>query len=155
MIEYVTHNWVDEVLVSVKSLEPLPEEIIDALTAMGVTVHISLNKSTQRAGVKQTISNIGGLLVITASINYMSRRQALAKRVLDICGGLAGCFITGVLYLFLAPMIKRESPGPVFFSQTRIGQNGKPFAFYKFRSMYTDAEERKTALLAQNGSKMA
>lgn len=47
-------------------------------------------------------------------------------------------------------MIYHESPGPIFFGQTRIGKNGKKFTCYKFRSMYLDAEERKAALAAEN-----
>ena len=61
-----------------------------------------------------------------------------------------GCVLTGILFLFLAPAIKIQSPGPVFFSQIRVGKNGKKFKLYKFRSMYTDAEERKAQLAAEN-----
>ena len=49
-----------------------------------------------------------------------------------------------------APAIKIQSPGPVFFSQIRVGKNGKKFKLYKFRSMYTDAEERKAQLATEN-----
>lgn len=150
IVEYVTNHWVDEVLVSVNQDDELPEEVIDDLTMMGVTVHLSLVKSAKRVGVKQAVGNIGGLLVITSSMNYMTPRQYIVKRAMDIAGGLAGCFITGILYLILAPLIKKESPGPVFFTQERIGKNGKPFKIYKFRSMYLDAEERKAELMAQN-----
>ena len=80
----------------------------------------------------------------------MSARQYAEKRILDIFGAVVGCILTGILYLFLAPKIKKESPGPVFFTQTRIGKNGKPFKLYKFRSMYLDAEERKKDLMEQN-----
>lgn len=45
--------------------------------------------------------------------------------------------------MFVGPKIYVNSPGPVFFSQIRIGKNGKPFKMYKFRSMYMDAEKRK------------
>ena len=47
-------------------------------------------------------------------------------------------------------MIYMKSPGPIFFTQVRIGKNGKQFRMYKFRSMYMDAEERKKALMEQN-----
>ncbi|MCQ5300350.1 sugar transferase, partial [Blautia wexlerae] len=66
-------------------------------------------------------------------------RQALGKRVLDILGGVVGCILSGVIFIFIAPAIYISSPGPIFFSQTRIGQNGKTFKMFKFRSMYMDA----------------
>ena len=72
------------------------------------------------------------------------------KRALDIFGGLVGMLILVVATIFVAPAIKLESPGPVFFGQTRIGKNGRRFTFYKFRSMYRDAEQRKKELMAQN-----
>ncbi|MCQ2532920.1 MAG: sugar transferase, partial [Saccharofermentans sp.] len=127
-----------------------PSETIEALTSMGVTVHLRLNKAGKHVAVKQTVNNIGGLLVLTSAMNYVSPRQAIIKRIMDIIGGLIGTVITGILYLILAPMIKRESPGPVFFKQERLGRNGKPFKIYKFRSMYMDAEERKKELMEQN-----
>ena len=65
-------------------------------------------------------------------------------------GGLTGCLFTGILFLFLAPIIYIQSPGPIFFSQMRVGRNGKLFRIYKFRSMYLDAEERKKELMSQN-----
>ena len=69
---------------------------------------------------------------------------------MDILGGLVGCLITGILFIILAPIIRKQSPGPIFFTQTRVGKNGKKFKMYKFRSMYMDAEERKKELMAQN-----
>ena len=83
-------------------------------------------------------------------MNYATTRQAFMKRFIDIAGGLVGCLICGVLFLFVAPAIYISSPGPIFFKQERIGKNGKHFKMYKFRSMYMDAEERKKELLAQN-----
>ena len=52
--------------------------------------------------------------------------------------------------LFVAPAIYIKSPGPIFFSQYRVGKNGRKFKIYKFRSMYMDAEERKKELMKQN-----
>ena len=70
--------------------------------------------------------------------------------MLDICGGLVGVVMMGIIFLFVAPIIKKQSPGPVFFSQWRIGRNGRKFKIYKFRSMYMDAEERKKELMEHN-----
>ena len=83
-------------------------------------------------------------------MNYATDRQALIKRLIDIAGGLVGCILTGIIFIFVGPVIYISSPGPIFFSQTRIGQNGKPFKMYKFRSMYMDAEARKAELMSQN-----
>ena len=87
---------------------------------------------------------------MTSGIRIIPRRQKIIKRVLDICGGTVGLILTGIITLFLAPAIWLSSPGPVFFSQTRIGQNGRRFKIYKFRSMYMDAEKRKVELMESN-----
>jgi len=92
-------------------------------------------------------------MVLSSSINIVSSWQLLVKRLMDIAGGLVGCIFTGIIYIFIAPIMKVKSPGPVFFSQVRMGKNGKPFKIYKFRSMYMDAEERKKELMEKNNIK--
>lgn len=154
VIEYIQHRWIDEVLIAMDAGEDIDEHLFDALIDMGVTVHVRLNlPGGEKVGVKQVTSKKGELLLLTNSQAFMTRRQAIIKRTIDIIGGLAGCVIVGILYLFVAPRIKKESPGPVFFKQTRIGRNGRTFQIYKFRSMYLDAEERKKELMAQNNVK--
>ena len=99
---------------------------------------------------KNFIEKIGGYSVITSSINTASPKQLLYKRLMDIAGGIVGCLLTVILIIVIGPMIYIKSPGPIFFSQVRIGKNGKKFKIYKFRSMYMDAEERKAELMSQN-----
>jgi len=77
-------------------------------------------------------------------------RRMLVKRCIDIAGALVGMVVTILLTPFIALAIFVNSPGPVFFAQTRIGKNGRRFKMYKFRSMYMDAEERKKDLMKQN-----
>ena len=72
------------------------------------------------------------------------------KRTLDIAGGWWEPPLRLYLYFFLGPIIFIKSPGPIFFKQERVGQNGRKFNMYKFRTMYLDAEERKKNLLEQN-----
>ena len=74
----------------------------------------------------------------------------MLKRLLDIVGALVGMIPLAIATIIFGPIIKLESPGPIFFGQTRIGKNGRRFTFYKFRSMYADAEERKKELMEQN-----
>ncbi|WP_342043006.1 sugar transferase [Bacillus sp. OTU2372] len=74
-----------------------------------------------------------------------------AKRTIDIIGSLCGILVLSLLFIMVAILIKLEDPkGSVFFSQKRIGLNGKEFKMYKFRSMVSDAEERLKELLKYN-----
>ena len=72
---------------------------------------------------------------------------------MDICGGIVGLILTGIIAVVIGPIIYIKSPGPIFFTQVRVGKNGRKFKIYKFRSMYMDAEERKAELMAQNNIK--
>ena len=87
---------------------------------------------------------------ITFAQREIPLHMIVLKRLMDILGGIVGLLITAVVTIVLGPMIKLESPGPLFFSQKRVGRNGRIFKIYKFRSMYADAEERKKELMEQN-----
>ena len=148
--EYVCREWVDEVFLDLPKEVPLPRELINDFIEMGITIHLKLIEMAKLEGEVQRVERLGSYTVLTSSINMASWKQALYKRAMDIAGGLIGCIITGILYLIVAPCIYIKSPGPVFFSQIRVGKNGKKFKLYKFRSMYMDAEKRKKELMAQN-----
>ena len=84
------------------------------------------------------------------------RRQALgpkarlrrrAKRALDIAGALVFFTLGLPLYLAVALGVRLSSPGPVHYWQYRVGRNGKPFRFYKFRSMFVDADDLLASVL--------
>ena len=62
----------------------------------------------------------------------------LAKRLFDISMSLIGLLLLAPVFLYVAELIKRDSPGPVFYWGTRMGRNGKPFKILKFRTMYED-----------------
>uniref|UniRef100_UPI0026F2D4D0 sugar transferase n=1 Tax=Limosilactobacillus gastricus TaxID=227942 RepID=UPI0026F2D4D0 len=72
------------------------------------------------------------------------------KRFFDIVFSLIGLFCLFWLFLIIIIWIKIDDRGPVFFSQTRVGKDGKEFKMYKFRSMVTNAEELKHKLMKQN-----
>lgn len=148
--EYVCRQWIDEVLIVTSGLVPYPKELIEQFTETGVTVHLNLAKVKSVPGKRQFVEKIGDYTVLTTSINYASTRALMVKRLMDIAGGLVGCLATAVLFVFVAPAIYIASPGPIFFTQERVGKNGKRFKMYKFRSMYMDAEARKAELMKQN-----
>lgn len=147
---YICKNWVDEVLIHVSPEISYSQQMIDDIAETGVIIHISLTELSNSVGKRQFVEMVGNYTVLTTSINYMTPKEAFFKRTLDVVGGMVGCVLTGVIFIFIAPIIYIASPGPIFFSQTRVGKNGKQFKLYKFRSMYMDAEERKKELMKQN-----
>lgn len=74
----------------------------------------------------------------------------IIKRTLDMTIALLAVLLLGPLAAAIGVFIRLEDRGPVFFKQTRIGENGKPFKMWKFRSMAMDAEVRRVSLLDQN-----
>lgn len=149
LIEYACREWVDEVLFLLPQDMEVPQELLDTLTMMGVATHVPVGGKSLK-GSKQFIETIGDNTVLTTSINIVATKQMFFKRVLDIIGGIIGCLITVILTIIVGPLIYMKSPGPIFFSQTRIGKNGRKFKIYKFRSMYMDAEKRKKELMEHN-----
>lgn len=149
-MEDVTLMAVDEVFIYVPELRQKQiQMMLNGFDEMGVDCHYCLElPGTQPERSK--IENFGGYSVITYTRFQSSYKRLLIKRVMDIAGGIAGLLITLVFTPFVALAIKLDSKGPVLFSQIRIGRNGRRFKIYKFRSMYTDAEERKKELEDQN-----
>ncbi|MBO7327331.1 MAG: sugar transferase [Lentisphaeria bacterium] len=80
------------------------------------------------------------------------RGSACFKRFMDILLAIMIIIIGSPLFLLTALLVKVTSPGPIIFSQVRVGKYGRHFKFYKFRSMYIDAEARKAELLKHNES---
>ena len=151
MMEYIRRNMVDEVFVHLSSQTNLPiNKIIKELEVMGVTVDLNINVFEMEIPVQREIERIGNYYTVSFSPKIHSFKQIFFKRVMDIVGAIVGLLITGIVTVFLAPALLIESPGPLFFSQVRVGKNGRRFKIYKFRSMYMDAEERKKELMKQN-----
>lgn len=147
MYNYVKENIIDEVFIGYGD-EKLGK-IIDKFLSMGVMVHISINKIIPNIS-NSVLENINDYTVVTSSISFMSFKQKVIKRLIDIVASIPGIIITGILFVILGPIIYFQSPGPIFFKQERVGKNGRKFKIYKFRSMYMDAEERKKDLMEKN-----
>jgi exopolysaccharide biosynthesis polyprenyl glycosylphosphotransferase len=79
-----------------------------------------------------------------------NNRNILAKRIFDIVVSATALLVLSPIFIILALLIHFDSKGSIFFSQNRIGKQGKEFRFWKFRSMYVDAEQRKAALMKNN-----
>lgn len=142
---FISQKWIDSVYIDCPSTDPLIAKLMDDCHTMAVPVHYHVPAMT-RDGSKQFVEKIGGTTVLTTSINYATPVQLVLKRSLDIAGGLVGSMIALIIMVIVGPVIKKKSPGPIIFKQTRIGRNGQKFQIYKLRSMYMDAEERKKEL---------
>lgn len=101
------------------------------------------------AGLEQAIPVIPGTEAVnpTQAVNTKERPavthpsvRSVPKRLLDIVGGLIGLAVTAVLFPILALAIRLDSPGPILFSQVRLGLMGRRFRLWKFRSMVVNAE---------------
>lgn len=150
LIEILKTNIVDEVVFD------LPGEHIDnfenyVFECENMGVSISLVMYTIELKIsKPDLSLLGRIPILTFKTTDFSPWQLLVKRIMDIIFGSIGLIITALSFVFIAIAIKLESDGPILFAQNRMGRNGRIFTFYKFRSMYKDAEERKKILMSQN-----
>jgi exopolysaccharide biosynthesis polyprenyl glycosylphosphotransferase len=81
-----------------------------------------------------------GAVLIEIRQGLMLNWEKLVKRGLDVLVSLLGLILLLPLFIYIAIRVKLSSPGPVFYSQERVGLNGKPFNIFKFRSMYTGSE---------------
>lgn len=89
---------------------------------------------------------------MTLSQEKINRRYfyRCAKRLFDFCASLIALIPLSVIFLLVAILIKLDDRGPIMFTQTRVGRNGKLFKIYKFRSMRVNAEDLLEKLKAHN-----
>lgn len=146
---YIHDNIVDEMFIDLPGREEEAEQIMALFVNVGLVTHLNLARFTSKVENKQ-IQKFADCMVLSSCIKFATPRQLFFKRTMDIAGALVGLAITGIAFLVYAPIIKKQSPGPVLFSQKRVGRNGRKFKIYKFRTMFPDAEDRKKDLMKQN-----
>jgi exopolysaccharide biosynthesis polyprenyl glycosylphosphotransferase len=91
-----------------------------------------------------------GVPFLVVGADSLNATGAMYKRILDFFGGLIGTIIFVMLYPIIGLAIKLDSKGPVLFKQERVGCHGRIFHILKFRTMYSDAEQRKHQLMQFN-----
>lgn len=151
MMNYIKNEIVDEVYIDVdykirQQIKPMVMELED----MGVTVNLKLEILDSYKNFDCKLGNIGSIPVVIFANRIYDWKGMFIKRCVDIIGSIVGLIIMLMAMVLVAPAIKIESKGPIFFRQKRVGKNGRIFYIFKFRSMYIDAEERKMELMAQN-----
>lgn len=144
---------VDEVIFTLsgdKNINIAP--LIEICKKVGVQVKI-LPALWSENKYSLSVESNQGIPFICLQNNNINANGILYKRMVDIFGGLIGVFIFFFIYPFIAILIKLDSQGPILFTQLRKGQHGRIFKLYKFRTMYSNAEELKEQLLHKNEMK--
>ncbi len=152
-LEYATLHVVDEVFIQIDEMqqrEDFLKNMVLEFEQMGIVVDLNLDLFDLGVKGERRIYNLEQYQVAAFTSRLFDYRMVFLKRIMDILGALVGLAVTLIIGIFLAPFLLLESPGPLIFCQDRVGVNGRIFKFYKFRSMYADAEERKKELMAQN-----
>jgi exopolysaccharide biosynthesis polyprenyl glycosylphosphotransferase len=126
------------------------DQLLIGLENLGLPVRVALNFDELQSYYGQYASNLGSSPGVLLSPYNLDPDQIIIKRLMDVGGAMAGLLLAALLFPFIGIAIKLDSPGPVFFTQIRIGKGGRKFRIYKFRTMFIGAENRQQELLQDN-----
>lgn len=139
IVDLVNEHHIDEVIIAPDAqtdTDLLP--LMNQLGESPVTIRLAVDFS-EIAYFDVSIDNVVGVPLIGLREPIFTPTEKLLKRLLDIALSIVSIIIASPLMLLIAYMIKRDSQGTIIIHQDRVGQFGKPFKMYKFRSMYEDA----------------
>ena len=120
-------------------------EVVDIALASGCQV-LTVPRAAGIAGVQPKIVWRRGYPLMELTAPTLKGWQLAVKRVLDVLGGVLGLIVLSPVMAVIAVLVKRDSPGPVFFTQERVGRGGQLFRIVKFRTMVAGAEARREEL---------
>jgi len=124
-------------------------EVVDATLVGGLQL-LSLPRSTKIAGVHPTTVWRHGQPLVELTAPSLKGWQLSLKRAMDVVGGSVGLVVLSPLLALVAAMVKIDSAGPVLFSQDRVGQGGRLFKIFKFRTMVDGADGHRDELLSRS-----
>ena len=129
--------------------------LLEQMQSMGVVVHLNVNfcdqiREDRKLHLRPMLMTVRGKPMLTFAAAQHNQFALIVKRVFDFLIGLVGSILSLPIILLVAIPLLIESPGPLIFSQKRVGKNGRVFKIYKLRSMYRDAEARKAELMEKN-----
>ena len=127
--------------------------IMHEFRRLGVVVLVNIDALEMDNDANRKIENLGFFKVVSYADRLRTPTEAMVKRMIDVCGATVGLVITAALSVIFIPAIVLESPGSPFYSQVRVGRNGRQFRIYKFRSMVRGADAKKEELMKQNEMK--
>lgn len=147
----LARNVVDEVFVTLpmKSFYDQTAAVIRLCREQGIQVRLPVDLFDLASAVPQ-IDVFEGIPILALAPNGVHGWYAFMKRTIDVIVSLSLLLVLAPLFLAVAWLIKRDSPGPVFFVQQRVGLNKRTFGLIKFRTMFQDSERRQADLLHLN-----
>lgn len=145
---------IEEVIIALEYTEHKEiEKIINCLDDKNVEIKVIASMYDILTG-KVKMAHIYSTPLILITHSLIPTWQQGAKQLIDISLSLFALIVSSPIFIFLAIGVKLTSKGPVFYSHERIGQFGKPFTLYKFRSMYLDAEKNGPALSSKDDNRI-
>ncbi|NNE28604.1 MAG: sugar transferase [Saprospiraceae bacterium] len=149
------HN-IEEVIIAIETSEhDQVRDIVNILFDFGEDLLIKIIPDIYDILLGNVKMNyLYGAVLIEIQQEMMPRWQRILKRVLDIVVSAVLLVVLSPFILFTMIRVKLSSDGPVFFKQTRVGLNGRPFSIYKFRSMFLDAESGGPQLSSENDTRI-
>ena len=154
MRHMLSKHVVDEILItSLDNKNELIGEVVQIAEEIGVRVRVILDLFSSKIFKSTAVDKFGENFALTLHTTHLDTRVAMLKRTMDIILAAFGMIVTAIVSIPIGILIKCTSKGPILFRQRRIGQNGRLFYIYKFRTMHVDAEKRKQELLRHNEMK--
>jgi len=148
------HNKIELVVVAMDKAETAQvEKIIERLSEIDVDVKIVPDVLDILSGSVKT-SNVFGAVLSDIQMGLIPQWQENIKRLLDVLISILSLILLSPLLLYAAIKVKFSSPGPVIYSQERIGYKGRKFKIHKFRSMVDNAEKNGPALSSTNDERI-
>ena len=152
--QIVEDHLIERVIISIdKKDKQIIEEIVSVLTEKEIDIKLVPDTIDILAGSVKT-SNVLGAMLMDIQTAAMSPEEQHIKRLMDIAVSFIGLIILFPVMIYLAIRTILSSKGGAIYQQERIGFRGVPFTIYKFRSMYTNAEENGPALSSDNDTRI-
>lgn len=124
-------------------------ELIRSMKDMDVQIDV-VPRLFELIGPNFDMHSVEGIPLLGLPPPRLSRSSMLLKRTFDLALTIPGLVVLAPVFAVIALLIKRDSAGPVFFRQVRVGCNGRAFRIWKFRTMSVDADERKPEIAHLN-----
>ncbi|MCL2865332.1 MAG: sugar transferase [Lachnospiraceae bacterium] len=156
MYDCVLASAVDEIFISIPPTDNIAlnlslDKMVKKYESLGLVVNVNIQlPGLNLRNHRSTVRYFNGYNTVSFAKSVQGLRMVMIKRMMDVFLSMVGLLFSAVVILLVAPFLLIESPGPLFFSQIRIGKNGRKFKLYKIRSMYPDAEARKKELMEKN-----